>query len=240
VGDLGIRSASGLQELCRDASSPVGEDKFPGATVKNLFVRLAALSVAAVLCACAPERTLPPAMMDVGAQAYGASADYRIGPYDVLNIVVWHNPDLSSQIPVRPDGRIALPLAGEVVAAGKTPSDLAAVLQEKLKPFVNDPLVTVTPMQFTGPYARQVRILGEAVQPRAIPFTSNMTLLDAMIAVGGLTKYADGDGAKIVRIDHGVQQTYNVHLDSLIRDGDVSQNVALQPGDVLIIPQRFF
>lgn len=208
--------------------------------MKNLFVRLAALSVGAALLACAPERTLPPAAVDGGAQAYGATADYRIGPYDMLNIVVWHNPDLSSQIPVRPDGRIMMPLAGEVVAAGKTPSDLAIALQDKLKPYVNDPIVTVTPTQFVGPYARQIRIVGEAAQPRAIPFTSNMTLLDAMVAVGGLTKYADGDGAKIVRIEHGVQQTYNVHIDGLIRDGDVSQNVMLQPGDVLIIPQRFF
>lgn len=203
-------------------------------------MRLAAVSLVAALCACAPQRTLPPATVDGGAQAYGATADYRIGPYDMLNIVVWHNPDLSSQIPVRPDGRIMMPLIGDVVAAGKTPNDLAVVLRDKLKPFVNDPIVTVTPTQFVGPYARQIRIVGEAAQPRAIPFTSNMTLLDAMIAVGGLTKYADGDGAKIVRVERGVQQTYNVHLDSLIRDGDVSQNVTLQPGDVLIIPQRFF
>jgi polysaccharide export outer membrane protein len=208
--------------------------------VKELLVRLAVLSVAAMICACAPERTLPPASVDGGFQAYGATADYRIGPYDTLNIAVWHNPDLSSQVPVRPDGRIMLPLVGEVVVAGKTPSDLATALRDKLKPYVNDPIVTVTPTQFVGPYARQIRIIGEAAQPRAIPFTSNMTLLDAMVAAGGLTKYADGDGAKIIRVEHGVQQTYNVHLDGLIRDGDVSQNVMLQPGDVLIIPQRFF
>ncbi len=158
----------------------------------------------------------------------------------MLNIVVWHNSELSSQIPVRPDGRISMPLIGEIVAAGRTPSDLSQVIQDKLKPFVNDPIVTVTPTQFLGPYARQIRIVGEAAQPRAIPFSSNMTLLDAIIAVGGLTKYADGDRAVLVRVERGAQQSYNIHLDSLIRDGDVSQNVQLQPGDVLIIPQRFF
>lgn len=118
--------------------------------------------------------------------------------------------------------------------------DLANELKDKLKPFVKDPLVTVTPTQFVGPIARQVRVIGEAAQPRAIPYSSNMTLLDVMIAAGGLTRYADGDRAEIVRNENGVQKTYHVHLDSLIRDGDVSQNVAIQPGDILIIPQRFF
>ena len=158
----------------------------------------------------------------------------------MLNIIVWHNPDLSSQIPVRPDGRISMPLVGEVMAAGNTPTSLSGVLQEKLKPFIKEPLVTVTPTQFVGPFARQIRVVGEAAQPRAIPFSSNMTLLDVMIAVGGLTKYADGNRAVVVRVDRGKQQTYRVHIDSLIRDGDVTQNVAMQPGDVLIIPQRFF
>jgi polysaccharide export outer membrane protein len=129
---------------------------------------------------------------------------------------------------------------GDVVAAGKTPMDLADELKNKLKPYVRDPLVTVTPTQFVGPIARQIRVIGEAVQPRAIPYSSNMTVLDVMIAVGGLTRYADGDRAVIVRVEKGAQRTYHVHLDSLVRDGDVSQNVAVQPGDILIIPQRFF
>jgi polysaccharide export outer membrane protein len=105
---------------------------------------------------------------------------------------------------------------------------------------VQDPLVTVSPTQFIAPYARQIRVIGEAAQPKAIPYNSNMTVLDVMIAVGGLTRYADGDRAVIVRIQNKVQRTYRVHLDSLIRDGDVTENVAVQPGDVLIIPQRFF
>jgi len=224
----------------RELSLPLKSGCVLGACLKRIYIQLLAFLALAALSACATERNLPPAPVDATAAVYGPASDYRIGPGDMLNIVVWHNAELSSQIPVRPDGRISMPLIGEMVAAGRTPADLSQVIQDKLKPFVKDPIVTVTPTQFYGPSARQVRIVGEAVQPRAIPYSSNMTLLDVMIAVGGLTKYADGNRAVLVRVEHGVQQTYNVHLDSLIRDGDVSQNVQLQPGDVLIIPQRFF
>jgi polysaccharide export outer membrane protein len=189
---------------------------------------------------CSAERTLPAAGLSPSPASYALASDYRIGPGDVLDIVVWHNSDLSSHVPVRPDGRISMPLVGDIVAAGKTPMDLASELKEKLNPYIKDPLVTVTPTQFVGPVARQIRVIGEAAQPRAIPYSSNMTILDVMIAVGGLTRYADGDRAVIVRVENGAQQTYHVHLDSLIRDGDVTQNVAVQPGDILIIPQRFF
>jgi len=193
-----------------------------------------------MLTGCSDELTLPPVGITASTASYENSSDYRLGPGDVVNVVVWHNTDLSSQVPVRPDGRISMPLLGDVVAAGKTPMDLAKEIKDKLKPYVKDPLVTVTPTQFVGPIARQVRVIGEAVQPRAVPYSSNMTLLDVMIAVGGLTRYADGDRAVIVRLEKGTQKTYHVHLDGLIRDGDVSENVALEPGDVLIIPQRFF
>jgi polysaccharide biosynthesis/export protein len=204
-------------------------------------VRTLALCAAfLVLVGCGGEQTLPAVGITASTASYENSQDYRIGPGDNLNIVVWHEQDLSSRVPVRPDGRISMPLLGDVVAAGKTPTDLAKEIQEKLKPYVKDPLVTVTPTEFVGPIARQVRVIGEAVQPRAIPYSSNMTLLDVMIQVGGLTRYADGDRAVIVRLENGAQKTYHVHLDGLIRDGDVTQNVAMQPGDVLIIPQRFF
>lgn len=143
-------------------------------------------------------------------------------------------------MPVRPDGRISMPLVGDVQAAGATPTELAAQIQDKLKSFVKDPLVTVMPTQFVGLFTRQVRVIGEAVQPRAFPYSTSMTVLDLMIAVGGLTKYADGDRAVLVRNNNGKEQSYQVHLDSLVRDGDVTQNVALQPGDIIIIPQRFF
>jgi polysaccharide export outer membrane protein len=168
------------------------------------------------------------------------SSSYVIGPGDTLNVFVWHNADLTRQIPVRPDGRISMPLMGDVVAAGKTPDDLSKEMQDKLKPYVKDPLVTVIPVNFVGMFTHQIRVVGEAVQPKEIPYRASMTALDVMIAVGGLTKYADGDHAVLVRPIGGAQKQYRVHLDSLVRDGDVSQNVEMQPGDILIIPQRYF
>lgn len=208
----------------------------------NAYLKCLVLLVAAglFLSACESEKTLPTAQITASAASYADSGSYRIGPGDILNVVVWHNADVSGPTPVRPDGRISIPLIGDVVAAGKAPMILADEIKEKLKPFIKDPVVTVTPTQFLGPFARQIRVIGEAAQPRAIAYSSNMTVLDVMIAVGGLTRYADGDRAVIVRVENGTQQTYHVHLDSLIRDGDVTQNVAMQAGDILIIPQRFF
>lgn len=203
----------------------------------RIFALLAATLMAA---GCTHEETLPPIGITATTASYADVGDYRIGPGDVLDVNVWHNTELSSKIPVRPDGRISLPLMGEIVAAGKTPTSLAQDIQQKLKAYVQDPLVTVTPIQFVAPFARQIRVIGEAAQPKAIPYSANMTLLDVMIAVGGLTRYADGNRAVIVRVANNVQRTYHIHLDSLIRDGDVSENVAVEPGDVLIIPQRFF
>jgi polysaccharide export outer membrane protein len=168
------------------------------------------------------------------------SSEYVIGPGDTLDIFVWHNADLTKQMPVRPDGRIAMPLVGDTVAVGKTPAALSAEIQDKLKPYIRDPLVTVIPTTFVGLFTRQVRVIGEASQPRALPFRSSMTALDVLIEVGGLTKYADGNRAVLVRNVDGKQQSFRVRLDSLIRDGDINQNVDMLPGDILIIPQRFF
>jgi polysaccharide export outer membrane protein len=212
-----------------------------GLKVRPTLLRVCALFAAALaLTACSAERTLPAAEVSASAASYSAASEYKMGPGDTLNIVVWHNPDVSGPTTVRPDGRISVPLIGDVVAAGKAPMALADEIREKLQHYIKDPIVTVTPTQFVGPIARQIRVVGEATQPRAIPFNTNMTLLDVMIAAGGLTRYADGDRAVIIRVENGTQQTYNVHLDSLIRDGDVTQNVAMKPGDILIIPQRFF
>jgi polysaccharide export outer membrane protein len=168
------------------------------------------------------------------------SSEYIIGPGDQLNIFVWRNPELSLSVPVRPDGRLSLPLVEDVVAIGRTPTQLARELEGRLGKYVKEPVVTVIATGFVGPFTEQVRIIGEASQPRAIPYRTDMTVLDAMIAVGGLTRYAAGDDSVIVRTTAGKQYTYAVHLDSLVRDGDVSSNVALQPGDILIIPQRLF
>jgi len=168
------------------------------------------------------------------------SAEYRIGPGDALNIFVWRNPELTLTVPVRPDGRLSIPLVEDVVAIGKTPTTLAREFEERLSKYVKEPLVTVIVEGFVGPIPEQIRVIGEAAQPRALPYRADMTLLDVMIAVGGLTKYAAGNDSVIVRTAQGEQNTYSVHLNSLIRDGDIESNVALRPGDILIIPQRLF
>ncbi len=168
------------------------------------------------------------------------SAEYRIGPGDALNIFVWRNPELTLTVPVRPDGRLSIPLVEDVVAIGKSPTTLAREFEERLSKYVKEPLVTVIVESFVGPIPDQIRVIGEAAQPRALPYRADMTLLDAMIAVGGLTKYAAGNDSVIVRTAQGEQNTYSVHLNSLIRDGDIESNVALRPGDILIIPQRLF
>ncbi|MEX0828200.1 MAG: XrtA/PEP-CTERM system exopolysaccharide export protein, partial [Haliea sp.] len=162
------------------------------------------------------------------------------GPQDELDVFVWQNPDLSVTVPVRPDGRISTPLVDDMMAATKTSQELARDIEKSLAKYVKDPLVTVTIRTFNGPYNQQIRIVGQAAEPKAIPYRNDMTVLDAIIAVGGMTEFAAGNRAVIVRIEDGDQQTYSVRLDDLIMDGDVSANVPLLPGDIIIIPQSWF
>jgi polysaccharide biosynthesis/export protein len=167
-------------------------------------------------------------------------ADYRIGPGDQLQIFVWRNPELSITVPVRPDGKISIPLVQDVVAIGKTPMELGAEVKDKLKQYVTEPDVTIIVLNFVGPFSQQVRVIGEASKPQAVPYRANMTLLDVMIQVGGLTKFAAGNRSTVVRRVNGHEESYRVYLDSLINDGDVEYNAPLQPGDILIIPQTYF
>lgn len=202
----------------------------------ELTARFAVLLLALVLVGGCGGRSLPPA----SAVAYNPSPDYFIGPLDSLNIFVWRNPELSETVPVRPDGRISVPLIEDLVAAGKTPTQLARDIEANLKKFVQDPIVTVIVTAFNGPYSRQVRVVGEAAHPAAIAFRDNMTLLDVMIAVGGLTQFAAGNRATIVRTEAGSETPFHVRIADLVKDGDVTANVQMQPGDVLIIPQSWF
>jgi polysaccharide biosynthesis/export protein len=204
--------------------------------VHRRLYRAAGLIAVLVVAGCHNAPPLPPAPP---ASAL-PSSEYIIGPGDRLNIFVWRNPELTVTVEVRPDGRLSIPLVEDVIAIGKTPTQLARELEQRLAKYIKEPVVTVIAEGFVGPFNEQVRIIGEASQPRAIPYRTDMTVLDAMIAVGGLTRYAAGDNSVIVRTAAGRQATYSVHLDSLIRDGDVSSNVVLQPGDILIIPQRLF
>lgn len=164
---------------------------------------------------------------------------YRIGPGDVLDIRVWRNEELSRTVPVSPDGRVSVPLIENVQAAGKTPTDLAREMEKMLAIYVHDPLVTVMVAKFTGTFEQQIRVIGEAQKPQAIPYRENMTVLDVMIAVGGLTEFASGNRAVIVRTTGDNRHQYRVRLDDLIRDGQIDANVKVFPGDVLIIPQRY-
>lgn len=165
---------------------------------------------------------------------------YIIGPGDSLEIYVRDNPTVTTTVPVRPDGRISIPLVQSIVAAGKTPDQLAGDLQKTLSRYIRDPLVTVIVKSFVGEYSQQVKVVGQAVTPKAVPYRSGMTLLDVMIDVGGLTKFASGNRAKIVRhTPDGQEQTIPVRLGDLM-NGEVKDNVAMRPGDTLIIPQSIF
>ena len=169
-----------------------------------------------------------------------ANSDYLIGPGDRLGIFVYDNPQLSAEIPVRPDGRISTPLIPDIMAAGKTPTELGTEMETRLKEYVKDPHVTVMVRDFVGPLNRQIRVIGEATDPQAIPYRDGMTVLDVMIATKGLTRYAAGNRAVIVRRAGGKQETIHVRLADLIKDGDIAQNVEMRPGDTLIIPQTWF
>jgi len=170
----------------------------------------------------------------------GDQPSYVIGPGDTLSIFVWGNPDLSATVPVRPDGRFTVPLVEDLVASGRSPTELARELEARLSKYVKNPVVSVVVTGFVGRYSEQIRVVGEAAEPKMLPFRENMTLLDVMIEVGGLTEFAAGNRASIVRTVGGEQKQFRVYLDDLIKDGDISKNVKLYPGDVLIIPEAWF
>ena len=169
-----------------------------------------------------------------------SQAEYIIGPGDALQIHVWENPELSVSIPVRPDGMITIPLAEDVQAVGKSPTDLARDIETKLAEYIRTPQVNIIVMNFRGTYRKQIRVVGQAVKPQSLSYQSGMTVLDVVIEVGGLTEYAAGNRAKIIRWQDGEQVTIKVRLEELISDGDISENVNMMPGDVLIIPESRF
>ena len=177
----------------------------------------------------------PPAPAAVATDDYS----YIIGAGDTLNIIVWRNPELSLSVPVRPDGKLSTPLVDELVVQGKNSIEVARDIEKQLSKYVRDPVVTVIVTGFVGPYSEQIRVVGQAGRPQFLPYKQRMTLLDVMIAVGGLTDFADGNGATILRTSEG-NKLYSVRLKDLIKRGDISQNVEMKPGDVLIIPQSWF
>lgn len=165
--------------------------------------------------------------------------DYLIGPGDNVNIIVWRNPEVSMSVPVRPDGKITTPLVEDLPATGRTSTQLAREIEKALSKYIQDPVVTVIVTNFVGPYSEQIRVVGQTTKPQSLPYRENMTVLDVMIAVGGLTDFAAGNNATILRTAGGKEQ-FGVRLDDLINGGDISANVEVRPGDVLIIPESFF
>lgn len=170
----------------------------------------------------------------------GPGPQYVVGPLDNLEIFVWRNPELTTSVTVRPDGRFSVPLIDDLRATGRTPTQLARDIEKKLSEYIQSPIVTVIVSGFQGPFAQQVRVVGSATSPQAIPYRANMTLLDVMITVGGVTEFANGNGATLARVVGSTQREYGLRIDDLIRDGDVSANVKINPGDVIIIPESFF
>ena len=206
------------------------------APVRN-FLRTGLMVVAAMsLAACAGG---PPQHPPAPASAASTDYSYVVGAGDSLNIVVWRNPELSMAVPVRPDGKISAPLVDEMVVQGKTSVQIAREVETVLSKYVRDPIVTVMVTGFVGPYSEQIRVVGEASEPKILPYKQKMTLLDVMIAVGGITDFADGNSATILRTAEGNKQ-YSIRLSDLLKRGDVSANVEMRPGDVLIIPQSWF
>lgn len=204
------------------------------AFVRSRSVGLAVVTASLFLSACA-STSYPPAP----ASAADSEYTYVIGPGDSLNIVVWRNPELSMSVPVRPDGRITTPLVEDLPVSGKDASQVARDIEAALEMFIREPVVTVIVTGFRGPYSEQIRVIGEATSPKTLPYTQRMTLLDVMIDVGGVTDFAAGNRATILRTSEGNAQ-YSVRINDLLKRGDVSANVEMRPGDVLIIPQSWF
>jgi polysaccharide export outer membrane protein len=187
-----------------------------------------------------PAAQLPPASFVENQEGPGEA--YVIGPMDQLTIFVWRNPELGAKVQVRPDGRITTPLISDLPAVGKTPAQLAEDIKVALAQYIKEPLVSVIVDNFSGTYSQQVRVVGATEKPASLPYRANMTLLDAMIAVGGLSEYAAGNRARLVRFDRttGQQREFALKIDSLLKRGEASANVKLEPGDVIIIPESAF
>ncbi|RJG23244.1 XrtA/PEP-CTERM system exopolysaccharide export protein [Massilia cavernae] len=200
--------------------------------MKLLAFSTLALS-AAFLTGCATKTAAPQ-------QAQAPARDYLIGPGDNLQIVVWRNPEVSNTVPVRPDGKITTPLVEDLQAAGKTSTELARDIEKALAKFIQQPVVTVIVTGFVGNFGEQIRVIGQAARPQSLPFRSNMSLMDVLIAVGGINEYASGNRATIIRTIDGKQHVVPVRLDDLIKGGDISANTYMYPGDVLVIPESFF
>jgi polysaccharide export outer membrane protein len=213
-----------------------GKDSIVTATMKRLT---AILTLLVSLSGCGSGGTNG-ALLATNAPGTGDGEQYVIGAGDALQVFVWGHDDLSTSVAVRPDGNISTPLVEDMQAAGRTPTELARAIEEVLTEFVRSPTVTIIIQQFVGEYDRQIRVVGQATEPMSLNYRAGMSLLDVMIEVGGLSEFASGNKAKIVRNDNGNEVVINVRIKDLLNRGDMNQNVRMQPGDVLIIPESVF
>lgn len=207
---------------------------FPCINVSSVWARLALVFCALALAGCI---TKP---LKGGPVESAPGHEYLIGPGDNLNISVWRNPDISMAVPVRPDGKITIPLVEDMPAAGKSSSQLARDIEKTLSKYIQDPIVTIIVTGFVGPYSEQIRVIGQAAKPQALPYRNNMTILDVVIAVGGITEFAAGNKTRVIRNFNGQRQEFRVRLDDLIKDGDISANIEMRPGDIMVIPESMF
>lgn len=205
-----------------------------------LYSRMLATLLCFIIYGCNSTHTLPTATIYPAKTDTAAAYNYLIGPGDQLNIFVWRNPEVSGSFIVRPDGKITTSLVEDISASGQTPTQLARLIEKRLSTYLREPIVTVTINNFVGPFSEQIRVIGEATQPRAVNYGQNMTLLDVMIAVGGLTDFADGNDAVLVRIENGRQKQYQLNIEDLIKSGDIKANVDVLPGDIIVIPEAWF
>jgi polysaccharide export outer membrane protein len=237
AGALASRAASKLTPS-QSARSRLAATLWSEANVAQIRpATLGVLLAALMVGACGGSR--PPATAELSPPP---PSEYVIGAGDVLNVVVYRMPELTVSLPVRPDGRLSVPLVPDIEASGKTPSQLASEIETQLRKFVREPNVTVLVQSFVGPPDRQIRVIGEATQPLAIPYREGMTVLDVMIQARGLTRYAAGNRAEIIRRvqPNGPNEVIPVRLNSLLRDGNIAEDVVMRPGDTLVIPQGWF
>ena len=197
---------------------------------------LASVAVAQAPARPAPTQPAVPAAPTMAAPAASVTANYQIGPGDTLQVFVWRNPELTSTVPVRPDGKISTPLVEDLVAVGKTPSQLARDIEVVLAEFIRSPQVNVIVTIPVSAYS-QIKVIGQVVNPQSLPYREGMRVLDALLATGGLANYAAGNRAKIIRKVDGKDRTIKVKMANLVNKGDMAQNYELKPGDVLIVPE---
>ena len=211
-------------------------------TTKTAWLAALAASASLVVTGCASSSGPQLAPANFVATAEGPGEEYVIGPLDQLTVHVWRNDELGASVQVRPDGRITTPLVADMPAVGKTPTMLAEDIRLQLSQYISEPLVTVIVNQFAGTFSQQIRVVGATEKPASLPYRANMTLLDAMIAVGGLSEFASGNRAKLIRFDRstGRQREYALRLGDLLKKGESRANVMLAPGDVIIIPESMF